>query len=140
MGFFSGLFGGGVNHDDVMVLASLQHVMLNELNTAGWSKTSRTVFRTLNSDNGFFCDIYKEFVNNPICAMLKSEDPHAYLMSMIRVSCFASRDDAGGVFKKSRACLSGGFVRDMKSLRIKGTISLIRMSRPPSVSAVVSAA
>lgn len=47
MGFFSSLFGGGVDHGDETVFASLQRVMVDELNTAGWLKTPRTVFRTL---------------------------------------------------------------------------------------------
>ena len=89
MGFFSSLFGGGIDHGDAMVFASLQHVMLDELNTAGWLKTPRTVFRTRDSDNGFFRDIYRVFANNPMYAMLKSEDPHAYLMSVASTSMIA---------------------------------------------------
>lgn len=89
MGFFSSLFGGGIDHGDETVFASLQRVMMDELNTAGWLKTPRTSFRTLDSDNGFFRDIYKVFANNPMYAMLKSEDSHAYLMSVASTSMIA---------------------------------------------------
>ena len=89
MGFFSSLFGGGVDHGDDEVFNSLQRVMLDELQTSGWTKEPRSTFRTLDSDNGFFKDIFKIFANNPMYDMLKDADPHAYLMSVASTSMIA---------------------------------------------------
>jgi len=89
MGFLSSLFGTGPDHGDESLYQMLQSVMLCELQSAGWLKSPRTQFRTLDSDNGFFKDIYRVFANNPMYDMLRSEDPHAFLMSVASTSMIA---------------------------------------------------
>lgn len=89
MGFLSSLFGDGVDHGDDALYMKFQKVMLNELRAEGWLRSPRTTFQTLNSDNGFFKDIYKIFANNPMYNMLKESDPHAFLMSVASTAMIA---------------------------------------------------
>lgn len=89
MGFLSNLFGLGVNHGNEELYAKLQDAMLEELSAAGWLRSERASFLTLDSDNGFFKDIYKIFANNAMYDMLRDADPHAFLMSVASTAMIA---------------------------------------------------
>ncbi len=111
MGFFSSLFGGS-DHGDDALYNRLQANMIRSLKSAGWVGEGCTCFKKLDSDNGFFNDIYRVFANNPMYDMLKETDPLAYLNSVASTSLIAgvdavalARDKPRSLFTRYQECL-----------------------------------
>lgn len=111
MGIFSWL-SGGVSHGDEVLYSRLESVMLRNLKSDGWVGDSCTRFKKLESDNGFFRDIYNVFAVNPMYDMLKDSDPMAFINSVASTSMIAgidavalARDRARSLFTRYKECL-----------------------------------